>query len=154
MHFITILTVGQIKEKHFQAAIAEYEKRLQPFVKLETVELKKESFSEHNKKNAQEKEGARILEYLNKQKDAYIVVCDETGKQFSSIELSKRLSAVSQKIIFVIGGSLGLSDEVRKKADLLLSFSDLTFPHEMFRMILLEQIYRTVTIAKKINYHY
>jgi len=153
MHNITILAVGSLKQKFFKEAAEEYLKRIKSFCKLEIIELKAESFSPKDSLKVKKIESDRILEYLNKKKDAHVIVCDESGKQLSSPKLAQYLERINKRIILVIGGSLGLTDEVRQKADLVWSFSELTFPHELARVMLTEQLYRAITLNKEMNYH-
>lgn len=139
--------------------IAEYLKRLQAYAKLEIIEVKEESFNEplSNKQIVmiQSKEAERILTQIPER--YYTVVLDLNGKQLDSEELALTLSdqAVYQQgnVAFIIGGSLGLSEQVTKQADLILSFSKFTFPHQLMRLILVEQIYRALTIIRGEKYH-
>jgi 23S rRNA (pseudouridine1915-N3)-methyltransferase len=156
---ITLLTVGKIKEKYFTDAIKEYSKRLSRYCKLEIIEVADEKTpdkaSEALEEQIKEKEGKRLLSYLKE--DAYVIALAIEGKMLTSVELANKIEklGVSGKshIIFVIGGSLGLSKEVLKKADYLLSFSPMTFPHQLMRVILLEQIYRSYRIMMNEPYH-
>lgn len=156
---ITIVAVGKIREKYFTMGIAEYLKRLQAYAKLEIIEVKEESFNEplSNKQIVmiQSKEAERILTQIPER--YYTVVLDLNGKQLDSEELALTLSdqAVYQQgnVAFIIGGSLGLSEQVTKQADLILSFSKFTFPHQLMRLILVEQIYRALTIIRGEKYH-
>lgn len=156
---ITLLTVGKIKEKYFTDAIKEYSKRLSRYCKLEIIEVADEKTpdkaSEALEEQIKEKEGKRLLSYLKE--DAYVIALAIEGKMLTSVELANKIEklGVSGKshIIFVIGGSFGLSKEVLKKADYLLSFSPMTFPHQLMRVILLEQIYRSYRIMMNEPYH-
>lgn len=156
---ITIIGVGKVKEKFYTQAIAEYSKRLSRYCKLQIIELADEktpdAISLHEQELIKDKEGDRILKALPE--DAYICALAIEGKTFDSPGLAAHIekmgiSGVSH-IVFVIGGSLGLSDYVLKRADLLLSFSALTFPHQLMRVILLEQIYRSFRIIHHEPYH-
>ena len=156
---ITILSVGKIKEKFYRDAISEFEKRLSRYAKLEIVEVADEKTpdqaSEHEITLIKEKEGERLLKSIKD--DGYIICLAINGKMLDSVELSRHLeklgvSGVSH-IYFVIGGSLGLADEVLKRADMLLSFSKMTFPHQLMRVILCEQIYRSYRIMNHEPYH-
>ncbi len=151
---ITILTIGKLKEKYFKQACDEYLKRISPYAKVEVEELKPVSFSEKNRKRAKKEEGEKVLTYLKKQKDCRIIVLDECGKGYNSLDFSDILLQINEKVVFVIGGSLGLDERVVVKADLLLSLSKMTFPHEMARVFLCEQIYRAITIDIGKTYHY
>ena len=156
---ITVLCVGKIKEKFYRDAIAEYEKRLSRYCKLEIVEVQDEKTPDHASENEEllikEKEAERMERYL---KDgAYVIALAIDGKTLDSVELSERMEKLgtggTSHIIFVIGGSLGLADRILKRADYHLSFSKMTFPHQMMRVVLLEQIYRAIKIMKNEPYH-
>ena len=156
---ITVLTVGKIKEKYFNDGIAEYSKRLSRYCKLEIVEVADEktpdNASETEELQIKEKEGDRLLKYIKE--DAYVIALAIEGKQLDSVELSQKIEKLgingTSHIIFIIGGSLGLDDRILKRADFKLSFSRMTFPHQMMRMVLLEQIYRAYRIMKNEPYH-
>ena len=157
---ITILCVGKIKEKYFRDAIAEYEKRLGRYCKLEIVEVADEKTpdgaSEAEEQQIRHKEGERLLKYLEG-KNCYVIALAINGTQSDSIGLAEKieklgLSGISH-VYFIIGGSLGLSDEVLSRADEQLSFSKMTFPHQLMRVILLEQIYRSCRIIHHEPYH-
>lgn len=155
---INIVCVGKIKEKYFTDAIAEYVKRLKKYVDIKIIEVADEKCPE-NLSMAEElavkaKEGKAILKNVG---DSFVVALDIKGKEMGSVELSeflqnKMVSGISS-FAFIIGGSLGLSEEVVKRADFRLSFSPMTFPHQLMRVILLEQLYRTQRILKNEPYH-
>ena len=156
---ITLVTVGKIKEKFFEDAIKEYSKRLSRYCKLEILQVADEKTpegaSEAVELQIKEKEGQRILSLIRD--DAYVIALAIEGKMLDSEELAERIeklgvSGISQ-IVFVIGGSLGLSAQVMKRADYALSFSRMTFPHQLMRVILLEQIYRSYRIISGEPYH-
>ncbi len=156
---ITLVTVGKIKEKFFEDAIKEYSKRLSRYCKLEilqvTDEKTPEGASEAVELQIKEKEGQRILSLIRD--DAYVIALAIEGKMLDSEELAEKIeklgvSGISQ-IVFVIGGSLGLSAQVMKRADYALSFSRMTFPHQLMRVVLLEQIYRSYRIMNHQPYH-
>lgn len=156
---ITVIGVGRLKEKYWQAAIDEYSKRLSKYVKLDIIEVPDEKAPE-NLRAAEEEivkknEGERILK--NIKDGAYVIALAINGKMLGSEELSEflneRMVRGAGHIVFVIGGSLGLSPEVLDRADYKLSFSKMTFPHQMMRVILLEQFYRAVKIMKNEPYH-
>lgn len=156
---ITILCVGKIKEKYLSSGVAEYIKRLGRYCKIEIIEVQDEKTpdgaSEAIEIKIKEKEKERIEKYIKE--DAYVITLAIEGKQLDSVELSKKIenlgiSGVSH-IIFLIGGSLGLEDSLLERADYKLSFSKMTFPHQLMRMILLEQIYRSYRIMKGEPYH-
>ena len=156
---IKIICIGKIKEDYLKDGINEYLKRLSRYTKIEIIELKdiplKDNMSEMEEEKAKEEESS-LIESRLKDSD-YLIALDRMGKELSSIELSKKidntLSSVNKDIVFMIGGSLGLSKELLNKSDLVISFSKLTFPHQLFRLILLEQIYRSFKIMKNETYH-
>ena len=156
---ITLVTVGKIKEKFFEDAMAEYSKRLSRYCKLEIIQVADEKTpdkaSDVVETQIKDKEGERIL--ANIKDDAYVIALAIEGKMLDSEELAEKIgqlgvSGVSQ-IVFVIGGSLGLSKNVMKRADYALSFSRMTCPHQLMRVILLEQIYRGYRILNNQPYH-
>jgi 23S rRNA (pseudouridine1915-N3)-methyltransferase len=157
---INIICIGKIKEKYFTDAIAEYSKRLTSFCKFSVIELNEEKIRNNIPNQSQldeviEAEGKRIMQKINQQ-DYVIAMCIE-GKLLSSEELSKAIDNVSlsgkSTIDFIIGGSYGLSNAVKSRANLKLSMSRMTFPHQMARMILSEQIYRAFEISTNGKYH-
>lgn len=156
---ITLLTVGKIKEKYLSDAIAEYEKRLSRYCKLEIIQVQDEKTpdktSEALRKTILEKEASRLLPHIKE--DSYVIALAIDGKQLSSEELSEKIDSIGlngkSHIIFIIGGSLGLSDVILSKADFKLSFSKMTFPHQLMRVILLEQVYRSYRIINNEPYH-
>ena len=156
---ITLVTVGKIKEKYFRDAIAEYQKRLSRYCKLDIVEVADEktpdNASEVVEESIRTKEAERILKYVKD--DAFIITLEINGKQLSSEELADKIEKLgvqgTSHIIFIIGGSIGLGKEVLNRSNFALSFSKMTFPHQMMRMILLEQIYRSYRIMKNEPYH-
>ncbi len=155
---IKIICIGKIKEAYLKDAISEYLKRLSRFNKFEIIELKdspiKENSSQLEDLKVKEEEGKLILSKITTE---YVIALDPNGIELDSIEFSNKLSNIfsygKNDISFVIGGSLGLSKEVKDRADLILSFSKLTFPHQLFRVILLEQIYRAYKIMKGETYN-
>ena len=156
---ITVITVGKIKEKYLEDAIAEYSKRLSRYCKLEIIQVADEKTpdraSEVVETQIKDKEGERILSHI---KDtAYVVALAIEGKMISSEELAELIDGLGVRgeshIQFVIGGSLGLSKKVLERADYKLSFSRMTFPHQLMRVILLEQIYRSYRIVYGEPYH-
>lgn len=156
---ITILAVGKVKEKFFRDAISEYEKRLGRYCKLAVIEVEDEKTEENLSQAAaeqiREKEGKRLLHFLGQ--DAYCIALAIEGRKLDSVAFSRKLDALAlagkSHIVFVIGGSLGLHKQVLDAADERLSFSDMTFPHQLMRVILLEQIYRGFRIARHEPYH-
>lgn len=159
MKNITLLCIGRLKEKYLQDACAEYQKRLSGVCRLTVLELPAEKLpdapSQKQIDAALAAEGKRILEKLP-QNAAVITLCIE-GKQLSSPEFSARLSDFALRgkssIVFVVGGSFGLAASVKEKSDLRLSVSKMTFPHQLFRVMLLEQIYRAAQIESGTRYH-
>ena len=156
---VTILCVGKVKEKFYRDGIAEFVKRLSRYCKLEIIEVADEKTAEEASDTeiriVKEKEGERLLK--NIKDDAYVVCLCIDGKQLNSEELSEKIEKLgiqgTSHIYFVIGGSLGLADEVIKRANFKLSFSPMTFPHQLMRLILLEQIYRAYRIMNHEPYH-
>lgn len=156
---ITILCVGKIKEKFFRMAVDEYVKRLGRYCQLEIVETPDEKTPDgaslKEEEQIKEKEGERLLK--NIKPSAYVIALAIEGKSRSSEELADKLERLgvsgNSHITFIIGGSLGLSENVLKRADMLLSFSRMTFPHQLMRVILLEQIYRSFRIIQGEPYH-
>ena len=156
---IKLVTVGKLKEKYLKDGIAEYAKRLSRFCKLEIVELADEKTpdkaSEVENQQILEKEGSRILAKISERE--FVVALAIEGKQFPSEEFSSILNDITVRgfsdITFVIGGSLGLSPAVKKRANLLMSFGYLTLPHQLMRLVLVEQIYRAFMIQQGSPYH-
>ena len=156
---ITVITVGKIKEKYLKDAIAEYSKRLSKYCKLEIVEVADEktpdNASETVENQIRAKEGERILKYVKD--DAYVITLEIKGRQVTSEELADKIDTLgiqgTSHITFIIGGSIGLGEEVLERSDYALSFSKMTFPHQLMRVILLEQIYRSYRIINGEPYH-
>lgn len=156
---IKLITVGKIKEKFFKDAILEYSKRLSKFCNLEIIEVQDEmtpdKATDVENQKILEKEGDRIL---SKIKDSdFLITLEIEGKKLSSEDLAKKLSSIclsgQSTIDFVIGGSLGLDKKVKARSDFSLSFSDMTFPHQLMRVIVLEQVYRAFKINANEPYH-
>ena len=158
---IKIICVGYLKESYLKDMQAEYTKRLSKYCRLEIITLKDEklpsSLNESNCNIVKEKEASAILTKLNTP-NSYTFVLDEKGKEYTSVQLSEKIDKVmtmgNSTINFVIGGSLGLTDSVRNKGNETISFSRLTFPHQMIRMFLLEQIFRSFKILNNETYHH
>ncbi len=156
---ITLITVGKIKEKYLRDAIAEYSKRLSRYCKLEIIEVTDEKTPDHAsdvvENTIRDKEAERIMKYVKE--DAYVITLEINGKLLSSEELSAKINQLgiqgTSHIIFIIGGSIGLGKEVLARSDYALSFSKMTFPHQLMRVILLEQIYRSYRIINGEPYH-
>lgn len=156
---IKIICVGKLKEKYWKEAVSEYSKRLNAYCKLTINEVRDEKISDSNSSADEEKvkdmEGKQILKNI---KDSDYVIClDLSGEELNSLQLSEKLEKLAltgiNQIDFIIGGSLGIGKEVLDRADEKMSFSKLTFPHQMIRTILLEQIYRAFKISRGEVYH-
>ena len=140
---IKIITVGQIKEKYLQDAIKEYKKRLSKYTNIEVIEVK-----------AIKLEAEKIKKHINDRD--YIVTLEIEGKQMTSVEFANKIDNIlieNSNVDFIIGGSYGLSDDIKNMSRLHLSFSKMTFPHQLFRVLLLEQIYRAYKINNNESYH-
>ena len=157
---ITIIAVGKIKEKYLTAGIAEFTKRRTPYCKLQIVEVDEERMpdnpSDADKLKVLTREGERMLKHVKD--SSYLIVLDVVGKQASSEELSAKIDALALKgqsdIVFIIGGAFGLSPEVQAAAKERLSFSKMTFTHQMIRLLLVEQVYRAFKISRGEPYHW
>ena len=158
---IKVVTVGKLKEKYLKDGIAEYSKRISRFAKLKMIELADEKTpdraSESENQKILEIEGQRILSKVGDRDFVIVIVLAIEGKTLSSEEFSKRLEEASIKgfstLTFIIGGSLGLAQDVKKRANLSVSFGRLTLPHQLMRLVLVEQIYRSFTIQQGSPYH-
>ena len=155
---VRFITLGTLKEQYLRDAAAEYEKRLGAFCRFENIQLKEERLSDSPSqseiKNALERESVKILEQIPPR--AYCIAMCVEGKQLSSEELAQKLDLAVQDtsdICFIIGSSFGLSDTVKQRADMRLSVSKLTFPHQLMRVVLLEAVYRAFNIQKGTKYH-
>lgn len=149
---IKILCVGKIKEKFYTQAVNEYIKRLKKYTKLEIIELDDESIG--SKEQIIDKESKKILDHI-KDED-FTILLDLKGISIDSLEFAERIDKLSwqyKNIIFIIGGSYGVNNDVRENVKSVISFSKLTFPHQLFRVILLEQIYRAFRINSNESYH-
>ena len=157
---ITIACVGKIKEKYLSAGIDEFTKRLTPFCKLETVAINEEKMPDNpapaEKEQVLAKETQRLLVIIPE--NSYVILLDVIGKQLSSPELAMKIDNLAlnghSHITFVIGGAFGYTDALRKRADYALSFSKMTFTHQMIRLLLIEQIYRAFKISRGEKYHW
>ena len=152
---ISIVCVGKVKEKYIIEGINEFLKRMQSFAKMRIIELKEDG-NDNNRNLSIEKEGEEILRTLEKI-SGYNVLLDIQGKNFSSEEMAEEIERLTvngvSSINFIIGGSYGVSESVRRAAQMKLSFSKMTFPHQLMRLILTEQIYRWFSILKNTKYH-
>lgn len=156
---ITIVSVGKLKEKYLKMGIEEYTKRLGAYAKIDIIEVADEkapeSLSEADMEIVKKKEADRILAKIGA--DAHVIALAIEGKQKTSEDLATAIESLmtygKSKIVFVIGGSLGLHSDVIKRADELLSFSKMTFPHQLMKLVLLEQVYRAFRIMRGEPYH-
>ena len=156
---ITVITVGKIKEKYLKDAIAEYSKRLSKYCKLEIIEVADEKTPEQASQAVGDairgKEAERILKYVKE--DAYVITLEIQGQMLTSEELADKINHLGiqgkSHITFIIGGSIGLGQAVLRRSDYALSFSKMTFPHQLMRVILLEQVYRSYRIISGEPYH-
>lgn len=156
---ISVICVGKIKEAFYSQAVAEYRKRLSRYCQLEILEVSDEKTKEHASEGevrlVLDREGERILKCIRE--DAFVIALSIEGKMLDSVELSEKLKQLAvggnSHIVFVIGGSLGLSGKVLARANFSLSFSRMTFPHQLMRVILLEQVYRAYRIMNHEPYH-
>jgi len=155
---ITIISVGKMKERYLVEGIQEYTKRLSKYTKLEYIEVKDEKAPENlSEKDIEIIKNIEAERIIPKLKDSYVISLSIKGNQLTSEQLAKKIEDIktysSSHITFIIGGSLGLSDKILKKSDYHLSFSNMTFPHQLMRLILLEQIYRSFRINNNEPYH-
>lgn len=156
---ISVVCVGKVKESYYRDAIAEYLKRLSKYCKIEVIEVADEktpdNASEALELQIKAKEAERIMKHIKD--DAFVIALAIEGKKLDSVALSQKIEQLGingkSNIVFVIGGSLGLHTDVLNRADFKLSFSDMTFPHQLMRVILLEQVYRSYRIMNKEPYH-
>lgn len=156
---ISVITVGKIKEKYLRDAIAEYSKRLSRYCKLEIVEVADEKTPDQASEAVEDairaKEGERILKYIRD--DMYVITLEINGKMLTSEQFADKIESLGvqgkSSIAFVIGGSIGLGKEVLGRSDFALSFSKMTFPHQLMRVVLLEQVYRGYRIMNGEPYH-
>ncbi len=149
---IKLICIGKIKEKYLIDGINEYQKRLSKYTKLTIIELKDSSYDDIEK--IKKEEANLILKHLKETDN--IIILDILGHELTSQELTEKLISLelqNSNLTFIIGGSYGLDEEIKRKANYTLSFSKLTFPHQLFRLILLEQIYRTYKIRNNESYH-
>lgn len=156
---ITVIAVGKIKEKFYRDAVAEYEKRLGRYCKLDIIQVEDEKTPDKAgdalAQQIRRKESERILKYIKE--DAWVITLEIQGREYDSEQFARELEKLATQgishIQFIIGGSLGLHEEIHKKADRAVSFSKMTFPHQLMRVILLEQIYRGYRIINGEPYH-
>lgn len=159
---IKVICLGNIKEKSMKDILAEYEKRLSKYCKLDIIEISDEkvpsSLSDSDIKNIKEIESKKIIDKINKIGKAYVIALDLTGKQITSEDFSKKISDIatydSSTIVFLIGGTLGMSNELLDICNEKISFSKFTFPHQLIRIFLLEQVFRAFKIQNNETYHH
>ncbi|MDM8236705.1 23S rRNA (pseudouridine(1915)-N(3))-methyltransferase RlmH [[Ruminococcus] torques] len=156
---ISVIAVGKIKEKYLKDAVTEYSKRLSRYCKLEIIEAADEKTPDHASVAVEDtiraKEGERLLKHIRD--DMYVITLEIGGKMLTSEEFAEKIETLGvqgkSSIAFVIGGSIGLGEEVLKRSDFALSFSKMTFPHQLMRVVLLEQVYRGYRIVNGEPYH-
>ena len=149
---IKLITVGKIKEKYLKDAILEYTKRISKYTKLEIIELP--DYDYDNKQIVKKKKKENIIKHINSRD--YVITMQIEGKNISSEDFADKIDKVfvtNPNIVFIIGGSYGLHDDIKKISNFSLSFSKMTFPHQLFRVLLLEQIYRAYKIINNESYH-
>lgn len=156
---VTVISVGKVKDKYLQLGIDEFKKRLSRFCKLELIEVKSEALTDGLSAKdldiVREKEGRLILSKLTEA--SYTIAMNINGNQLTSEELADKMQHIAtygqSHVVFIIGGSVGLSEEVKRRSDMKLSFSKMTFPHQLFKLMLLEQVYRAFKINTNESYH-
>lgn len=155
---VKIITIGSIKESYIRDGIAEFKKRIKPYANLEEIELKETLITDESSSNiekALDDEADKILSKINNRD--YVIALDVKGRQYDSEEFSKKLEELKidgyNDFVYIIGSSYGLSQKIKNRADLKLSFSKFTFPHQLMKLILFEQIYRWIKISKNEPYH-
>lgn len=152
---ITLIVVGKIKEKALTILINEYKKRITSYSKIEIIEVGDEPNDKLEEEKVKELEGQKILKQIKR--DSYVILLDLKGQSLDSEELAKKIEQIntyhSSNITFIIGGSLGVSESVKEKADFRLKLSEMTFPHNIVRLLILEQIYRSYKILNNETYH-
>lgn len=155
---VKVITIGSIKETYIRDGIAEFKKRIKPYANLEEIELKETLITDESSSNiekALDDESDKILSKINNRD--YVIALDVKGRQYDSEEFSKKLEELKidgyNDFVYIIGSSYGLSEKIKNRADLKLSFSKFTFPHQLMKLILFEQIYRWIKISKNEPYH-
>ena len=159
---IKIICVGKIKEKSLSSLLSEYEKRISKYAKIDIIEVQDEKFDKNLSENdisiIKEKESNKIIDKINKLSNPFLIALDLKGDNLDSIDFAKQIEKIPIKgystIVFVIGGSLGISDKLLSMANEKICFSSLTFPHQLIRVFLLEQIFRAFKIINNENYHH
>lgn len=152
---VNLICIGKVKENYILEGIREFEKRLKSYIKFELIELREDG-NDTNRLDSINKESKNILEIINKKK-AYNILLDIEGKNLSSEDMASNLEKLTvlgnSAFNFIIGGSYGVSDELKKAVDFRLSFSKMTFPHQLMRLVFIEQLYRWFSILKNTKYH-
>lgn len=152
---INIILLGKLKERYLQDAEQEYLKRLSPSFDIKIHELREESFTDNSVPDqVKAKEAEKILNVLEKLRNPFIFIMDEKGKEFSSVQFAEKISSIDRELVFIIGGPMGLSEEIKKIQGEMIALSKMTFTHQMVRIFLLEQIYRAMMINQNKKYHY
>jgi 23S rRNA (pseudouridine1915-N3)-methyltransferase len=152
---IKVIAIGKIKDSSYKLLISEYSKRLSPYSKIDIIELDAGSFkNDSQKEKVKKEEGEKFLKIIEKNMDSRIILLDEGGEVFNSVEFSEFLNYDTREVIFLIAGTLGFSEEVKSRVPKKFSLTRLTLPHEMARVILFEQLFRAVTIETGKKYHY
>jgi 23S rRNA (pseudouridine1915-N3)-methyltransferase len=152
---VNLVCVGKIKEKYIENGMAEFVKRMKPYAKLSIIELKEDG-NDKNRESSIDKESDEIIRVIEKHR-GYTILMDVNGRKFSSEGMAEKIENLtvtgSSTLNFIIGGSYGVSDKLKNVVDLKMSFSDLTFPHQLMRLIFLEQLYRWFSILNNGKYH-
>jgi 23S rRNA (pseudouridine1915-N3)-methyltransferase len=150
---LTLIAFGKIKSTELRALYQDYLKRISPYAKVETVELEAESFASGSEIRAKQKEAERLLDYIHRHKLGTVILLDEKGSEFTSKEFAGHLESLGEAV-FVIGGTQGFAESVREMHQTKIALSKMTLPHELARVVLMEQLYRAVTIINGKSYHY
>jgi 23S rRNA (pseudouridine1915-N3)-methyltransferase len=150
---LTLIAFGKLKSPYYRALNDDYIKRLSPYAKIEIVELEPESFQPGEEVRAKKRESEKLLDYIHRHKLGTVILCDERGKELSSIEFASELEKLGEAVL-VIGGSLGFGESVKEMHQAKIALSRMTMPHELARVVLAEQLYRAATIINAKTYHY
>lgn len=151
---VILIAVGKVKNESIYEEISSYAKRLKPYMKIKVFEIEPYSFTENTREQAVRVESEKILRAMANQKAGLVVALDEKGKECDSKEFASFVETGQQPLVFIIGGALGLSEDVKKEATEMVSLSRLTLPHELARLVFYEQLYRASTIIHGKTYHY
>ena len=150
---LTLIAFGKIKTKEYKVLYDEYLKRLSLYAKVEVVELEAESFNPGEEIRAKKKEAERLLDYIHRHKLGTVILCDERGREFTSHEFASELEKMGE-VVLVVGGTAGFGESVKEMHQVKLALSKMTMPHELARVVLMEQLYRAGTILSGKTYHY